>query len=200
MDKKYGVKSTLRMLGFIFLVAALGTTAVFISGCEQVDKESIDRIIQGDPQFKGILDKKEELDSKIALLSQQLEEAKAAAYANIRNIQDNFNKQKEEIYSKINSFKRELDPARLKIKEGIEDFNDKIAVKKDILKNLENTRRNLSNLISQQKAVNVTAEDMSKWQERLIDLDKQIEPIKGELRELEEELKSLRVKLVALRQ
>lgn len=173
---------------------------IFLSGCEQLDKESINKIIQEDPSFKEVLVKKDELDSKINLLLNQFQEAKAAAYANIRTIQENLDKQKQEMDSKIAAFKKELDPQRIKVRQNIEVLASTISAKKDMLRNLESTKRNLTNLISQQKTLNVPSEDMAKWQERLAALDGQIGPLKGEVRELEEKLHVLRLKSMALRQ
>lgn len=173
---------------------------IFLSGCEQIDKESINKIIQEDPSFKEVLAKKDELDSKINLLLNQFQEAKAAAYANIRTIQENLNKQKQEIDSKIAAFKRELDPQRIKIRQDIEALTNTISAKKGMLRNLEGTKRNLTNLVNQQKTLNVPTADMSKWQERLAALDGQMGPLKGEVRELEEKLHMLRLKSIALRQ
>lgn len=171
-----------------------------VSGCEQVDTETLNKITQEDPSFKAVLEKKRELDSKVAFLTNQLRDAKNDAYAKIRTLQDNFNKQKMDVDGKIASLKSELDPARIEIRTEAESLRSALTGKKEILKNLENTRRNLTNLINQQKAVSVTAQDMEKWQERLADLNKQIEPIAGEVRELEEKVKILRLKLIALRQ
>ncbi len=173
---------------------------IFITGCEQIDKESIDKIIQEDPSFKDVLVKKDDLDAKINLLLNQFQEAKAAAYANIRTVQENLNKQKQEIDSKIAAFKKELDPQRIKIRQDIDVLANTISAKKGMLRNLDSTKRNLANLISQQKTLNVPSEDMAKWQERLAALDGQIEPLQGEVRELEEKLHVLRLKSMALRQ
>ncbi len=171
-----------------------------LSGCEQVDTETLNKITQEDPSFKAVLEKKQELDSKAAFLTNQLRDAKNDAYAKIRTLQDNFNRQKMDVDGKIASLKSELDPVRIEIRTEVESLRSALTSKKEILKNLENTRRNLTNLINQQKAVSVTAQDMQKWQERLGDLNKQIEPIAGEVSELEEKLKILRLKLIALRQ
>jgi chromosome segregation ATPase len=174
--------------------------SVLISGCEQVDTETLNKITQEDPSFKPVLERKKELDSKIAFLENQLRDSKSDTSARIRTLQENFNRQKLDIYGKVASLKAELNPARLEIRQEMDSLRGQLANKKEILKNLESTRRNLTNLINQQKAVSVTTEDMRKWQERLADLNKQIEPIAGEVRELEEKLKILRLKLIALRQ
>jgi uncharacterized coiled-coil DUF342 family protein len=173
---------------------------VLLSGCEQVDTETLNKITQEDPSFKAVMEKKQELDSKIAFLTNQLRDVKNDTYAKIRTLQDNFNRQKVDCDGKIASLKAELDPVRTALRTEAESLRSALAAKKEVLRNLENTRRNLTNLINQQKAVSVTAQDMQKWQERLADLNKQIEPIAGEIRELDEQLKILRLKLLALRQ
>lgn len=182
---------------FLFLFFGLWFLVI---GCEYVDKESLDKIIQEDPLFRDILVKKQELDSKIDALLTQLREAKGKADASIRAIQEDFDKQRKEIDSRINGLKKELEPQRMKIRQELETLRITISTKKAVLRDLENTRRNLTNLINQQKAVNVTSEDMTKWQERLAALNSQIDPLIGEIRELEEETHSLRLKLIVLRQ
>lgn len=184
---------------FIF-VCSLWSVVFGLCGCEQVDTETLNKIIQEDPSFKAVIDRKRELDSKVAFLANQLRDAKNDTYAKIRTLQDNFNRQKLDVDGKIASLKSELDPVRIEIRTEAESLRNALTGKKEILKNLENTRRNLTNLINQQKAVSVTAQDMEKWQERLVDLNKQIEPITGEVRELEEKVKILKLKLIALRQ
>ena len=185
---------------WVFKFFGLLVFCIFITGCEQVDTEMLNKITQEDPSFKAVLEKKRELDSKAAFLTNQLRDAKNDTYGKIRTLQDNFNRQKMDVDGKITSLKSELDPVRIEIRTEVESLRSSLTSKKEILKNLENTRRNLTNLINQQKAVSVSAQDMQKWQERLGDLNKQIEPIAGEVRELEEKLKILRLKLIALRQ
>lgn len=173
---------------------------LFLTGCEQVDPETLNKIIQEDPSFKALMEKKDGLDEKIASLTTQLAEIKNETFAKIRMLEEDFEKEKSRINSKISALRSELEPERIRIRQEIEALRGALSNKKAILKNLENTRRNLSNLINQQKAVSVTAEDMAKWQERLLDLDSQIESLAGETRDLEEKLRILRLKLIALRQ
>lgn len=186
----------------LILVCSLWSVVcgLFLTGCEQVDPGTLNKIIQEDPSFKAVMEKKDELDKKIASLTTQLAEIKNETFAKIRVLEEDFEKEKSKIDSKISALKSELEPERIRIRQEIEAIRGALSNKKGILKNLENTRRNLSNLINQQKAVSVTAEDMAKWQERLLDLDSQIEPLAGETRDLEEKLRILRLKLIALRQ
>ena len=122
------------------------------------------------------------------------------ANATIKTIQNNFDKQKKEVNSKIADLKKNLDPERLGIKEELKGLANTISTKKALLKNLESTKKNLTNLINQQKAVNVTPEDMSRWQERLSSLSTQIAPLKQEVIELQNKLKFSELKLIALKQ
>jgi peptidoglycan hydrolase CwlO-like protein len=184
----------------LILVFGLWSLVFGLYGCEQIDTESINKIVQEDPSFKEVLAKKEDMDSRIAFFFGQLRDLKTDTYAKIRMLQDTFDKQKTEIDAKIAALKSELDPARAKIRQEMEDLRAAVSGKKGILRDLENTRRNLTNLINQQRAVSVTAEDMAKWQERLTDLNNQIEPLSGEIREMEERIRLLRLKAIALRQ
>jgi len=172
----------------------------FLAGCEQVDTETLNKMTQEDPAFKAVLGKKQELDAKIGSLSSQLKNIKTDTYTKVRALEENFNKQKKDVDSKITALKNELEPERFKIRQETENLRGVLSNKKEMLRSMGNTRRNLTNLINQQKAVSVTKKDMEKWQERLSDLDKQIEPLAGEVRELEEKLRILRLKLIALRQ
>ncbi|MCX5716485.1 MAG: hypothetical protein NTV07_06530 [Candidatus Omnitrophica bacterium] len=171
-----------------------------VSGCEQIDKASLDEVIQKDPSFKPTLDKKQDLDSKIETMIGRLRDLKTDADSRIRAIQENFNKEKTDIDAKVTALKKELEPERFKIRENINTLRTELTAKKGMLRNLEATKRNLSNLITQKKAVNVTEKDASRWQEELTDLDKQIAAFLDEIKNLEEKIHILRIKLLALRQ
>lgn len=187
-------------MGKILLVCGFFAAVCGLYGCEQVDRESLNKLAQSDPSFKQMLLKKEGLDSRITLFSNQLQDEKTRVFANIMAMQEDLNKYKQDVESKIAVLKKEMDPERARIKEKIGGLIASVAAKKSALRDLEGTRRNLTSLINQQKAVNVTSEDMKKWQERLTALNEQIEPLKGNVRELEEEIRTLRLKLAALRQ
>jgi|GEM_PF-4941815 len=201
--KSQNQNSKFKIQNFEFYLVVLPFTFLlftFLCGCEQVDTETLNKITQEDPAFKSVLTKKQELDARIGAILNQLRDIKTDVYARIRALEENYTKQKRDADSKVTALKNELEPERSKIRQEMEDLRGILASKKDILKTMGNTRRNLTNLINQQRAVSVTKEDMEKWQERLSDLDKQIEPLAGEVRELEEKLRILRLKLIALRQ
>ncbi|MDD5449930.1 MAG: hypothetical protein PHO42_04955 [Candidatus Omnitrophica bacterium] len=184
----------------LILVFILLTLVFGLYGCERIDSESINKITQDDPAFKNTLAAKEKLDQEINRLLTELRELKADTYSKIRVLEDDFNKRKNEISGKIAALKNELEPERVRIKEELEKLKGVLSGKKEVLKNLENTRRNLTNLINQQKAVSVTREEMAKWQDNLAGLEKEIAPLKGEVREFEEKIRLLKLKLISLRQ
>ena len=171
-----------------------------VSGCAPIGQESLDEITKYDPSFKEVLGKKKELDSRINFLLNQLHDAKTMAYAHIRTIKGKFNEQKRDINSKVSDLKKQLDPERLQVKEVLEILTNTVFTKKAMFKNLMSTKKNLTNLVNQQKTLTISPEDVSKWQEKLKSLNEQIEALGKELITMEKELKISKLKLIALRQ
>ena len=182
-----------------FAIMSLLSCALLI-GCEQVDKETLERITQDDPSFKAVWAKKQDIDGKIGALRDRLTAMRNETDSRIKTLQDNFAAQKKDADAKIDAFSGELEPERAAIREKMEIIKQALYAQKGTLRNLENTRKNLTAVISQQKGSAAAPGDMAKWQERLTDLDKQIEPLKAEIAGLGEKLRLLRLKLIALRQ
>ncbi|MEI8175478.1 MAG: hypothetical protein WCG78_01270 [Candidatus Omnitrophota bacterium] len=195
------MKRAYRVCGYILPAVFFAAVMLsFMSGCEQMDRQSLDRIARQDPAFRQVLAKKERIDSKAALLSSQFQAEKDKTYAQIRLMQEELNRHKQDVDSKLAVLKRELDPERSQLQEEGQRLASLAAEKRSSLRELEATRRNLSELIRQQKAVNVTTADMTKWQERLSALNAQIDPLKTEIRVLEEKMTTVKTKSLALRQ
>jgi chromosome segregation ATPase len=154
----------------------------------KITEEEIKRLEQFDPAFKSILEKKKNVDIKVASLENQIALEKETLEARVSVLKDDFRKKKEVIQAQILQAKKELPPLRQAIKEKIEKVNQELKPKSDRLVSIEAMLKDTQSLLEKSKDTNIALQESAKW-------NTQIETLNKEKGKVEQEISSLKEKI-----
>lgn len=180
------------ILLFLLLLAA---------GCAPIVDENTQKfIIEKDPQFKEVLDKKLILDAQIDDLKAKLRDKIDEINTKINALRDELRFCQNEITRQITSLKSELDPERSKITSQISLVRDDLRAKTQNLKTLNNTKKNIEKLVKKNQGIEFSKDDIIKWGKELNEINGRIIPLEEDIKILNFKIKFLKLKLASLRQ
>lgn len=183
-----------KYLLFLFLV-------ISIAGCSPIITEETKKaIIERDPKFKEVLDRKTLLDTEISDHKAKLKEKTDEINAKINALGDELRFYQTEANKKIMALKSELNPERENIKSKIYLYKSELKAKAYNLKELKNSRKNLERLIKKNKDLEFSKDDVRKWESELGEFDNKIIPLEEDIKVLNDKIKFLKIKLISLKQ
>ncbi|MFH1848265.1 MAG: hypothetical protein ABH825_03500, partial [Candidatus Omnitrophota bacterium] len=164
------------------------------------DKQAIEELVNLDPSFKAVMDRKKELDVKIQAHEAQIRELRGKMEDDLRIMQREFESKKVDIESKIALLKDKLAPEREDLEQALESAKMLLYAKKQELRDLVKMRSVVDKLIKRGRERATAQGEIDRWEERLNSLADQIGPLEAEIEELEEKKNIARLKLIAIKQ
>ena len=170
-----------------------------MTGCTAVSSEKKEEVLDKDPSFRRILDKKSRANSEIADLKMELKNKKNIANAKIDTLKKEFKKEKERIGSEIKGLESQINSERSLIEDEKKLLARDIQEKESKLANTEKTIKDLENLISKEGTLDISQAEVTRWQQRIKVLEEEKKEIRKVLKALRSELGILDAKIKLLR-
>ena len=173
---------------------------VLISGCGVKGREDTEsQILEEQPGFREVLDKKEAIHAQIADLHNELNGEKEKADARIKTIREALVRAEFESKNKKKELLARLDPEKENIRREISRVKEELKLQRDTLRSLNRMIKSTNSTISKSQKIGISQEEISRWQEQLDSLIQQAEPLKLEIDKYQTRFKILKLQLKALR-
>ena len=175
-----------------------------VSGCRYAfefrpESEIRQEVIDSDSSFLAILDKKSELDEKIAELNSELSLNTNEIKSKILALKRELSFLRQKTASQTDAINRELDPHRSEINQSLMELSAEYKLRQSSLSAINRMIAGLRRL-SQQGAQDAdSGGDISKWQEKIDYQTRQAGILRQEIDALRQEIRILRLKQRLLR-
>lgn len=165
-----------------------------VAGCgpQQKTEEIKAALVEFDPPFKAVLDKKAQIDSQTETMKGEFRAKQGEINSKIMELEEELKAARKESYAKIHDLNTQLDPERQKINLKVEGLKVKMNGKEARAESIGSSIRNQKKLLDNKK-LNLSPQEQS-------ELQNNIEKAKQELAPLEEEVASLRREIQLYRQ
>lgn len=172
-----------------------------VTGCSPIiDESTRNAIIEKDPHFKEVLDKKTVLDAQITDLKSKLREKTEEINTKVNALRDEMRFYQSETNKRIVELKSELNSEREAISGRISLIKGELDSKIKNLKTLKNTKRNIEKLIKKNKDIEFSKSNVDKWEIEVSEANDKIIPLEEDIKVLKNTITFLKLKLAALRQ
>jgi chromosome segregation ATPase len=184
-----------RALSLFFLYLGI----VLISGCGypfefRPESEIRQEVIELDPSFSAVLDKKAELDGKIAELDSELSLNTNEIKSKIHALKRELSFLRQESAGRTEAISRELDPYRSEISQSLMELSAEYKLRRSSLSAINRMIAGLKKLSQQSGQTADSGDDISKWQEKIDYQTHQADILKQEIDALNQEIRTLRLK------
>lgn len=174
------------------LVALIAALLACGCGPRQSTEDLKSALVDFDPSFREILDKKAQVDTQIETLKGEFRTKQGDINSRIMELEEELKAARKELYTKTRELSAQLDPERQKIDLKAEDLKMKLAGKEARAASMKNSIKNQKGLLDNKK-LNLSSAEQA-------ELQKNIEKAKQELTPLEDEITALRREIQLYRQ
>jgi len=177
----------------IFPAIAMLASLTFLGcGPQQKPEEIKAALIDFDPSFKAVLEKKAQIDSQVETMKGEFRARQGEINSKIMELEEEVKAARKELYAKIHDLNVQLDPERQKINLKLEELKVKLNGKNARASSIKSSIKNQKGLLDN-KTLSLSPQERS-------ELQGNIEKAKQELAPLEEELTALRREIQLYRQ
>ncbi|KPK42227.1 MAG: hypothetical protein AMJ78_03170 [Omnitrophica WOR_2 bacterium SM23_29] len=187
---------------FILLTIFIMFLSLNIWGCGKLHNvEEIKKtVIESDPEFKDVLEKKAELDIQIEMIMSEFRKRQGEINSKIMELEEELKLVRRQAYDEVRRLKAKLEPQRQEVALKIRELKTTLRNKEGLLKTLKRSLRETEKLIEKSKELGYSLEDKAKWQREIDDLNSQIRPLESEIAKIKREIYIYRQKLSLLKQ
>lgn len=182
---------------FCFIVIS---AVICAAGCARVSDEERKKVLDADPAFAQILEKKKGLDRRAGELRENFSRRSSGLKNRIAVLKKELANNRRAADLKIKELNRELGVERQKIGIRAEQLKGELRILQSRLKNLKQMSRSAARFIKMGGDIKLSGEEEQQWRGRMEDLNAEIEKIREEVNRLKEKLKILVLELRLLRQ
>jgi|GEM_PF-1695352 len=187
---------------FISSVIFIMFLSLNIWGCGKLHNvEEIKKtVIESDPEFKYVLEKKAELDIQIEMIMSEFRRRQGEINSKIMELEEELKLIRRQAYAEVRRLKAKLDPQRQEVVLKLRELKTTLRNKEGLLRTLKRSLRDTEKLIEKSKELGYSLEDKAKWQREIDDLNSQIRPLETEIAKLKRDIYIYRQKLSLLKQ
>jgi len=187
---------------FILLTIFIMFLSLNIWGCGKLHNvEEIKKtVIESDPEFKDVLEKKAELDIQIEMIMSEFRKRQGEINSKIMELEEELKLVRRQAYDEVRRLKAKLEPQRQEVALKIRELKTTLRNKEGLLRTLKRSLRDTEKLIEKSKELGYSLEDKAKWQREIDDLNSQIRPLETEIAKLKRDIYIYRQKLSLLKQ
>lgn len=176
----------------LHVIAVFASLAFLGCGPQQKSEELKAALIDFDPSFKTVLDKKAQIDSQIETMKGEFRAKQGELNSKIMELEEELKAARKELYAKIRDLNIQLDPERQKVNLKVEELKVKLNGKEARAASIRSSIKNQKNLLDNKK-LDLSSQEQS-------ELQNNVEKAKQELAPLEEEIAGLRREIQLYRQ
>ncbi|MBN1354594.1 MAG: hypothetical protein JW994_08020 [Candidatus Omnitrophica bacterium] len=170
----------------------------FFTGCVGVTEDGLKGILEKDSSFSRMLEAKKRVNAKIAALKDEYKKEKESLDQKMRSLKTDLQAKKDSLDERISSLKSEIEPEikllKEKLSERVSDYRSKSQNLKDSLSKLDNIEK----LLNRKEGLSLSGDEISIWNKRAADLNREISFIRQSLDELKEKIRILKTEIKVL--
>ena len=176
------------------LIIATAVLPLLFLGCgpQQKPEEIKAALVEFDPSFKAVLDKKAQIDSQAETMNGEFRAKQGEINSKIMELEEELKAARKDLYAKTHDLNATLDPERQKINIKAEELKVKLNGKEARASSIRSSIKNQKGLLDNKK-LSLSAQEQA-------ELQGNVEKAKQELAPLEEEITSLRREIQLYRQ
>ncbi|MFA5068928.1 MAG: hypothetical protein WC487_02285 [Candidatus Omnitrophota bacterium] len=174
-----------------------------VSGCQypfefKSDAEIRQEVLDADPAFEEVLQRRAKLDEEIALLNSKQDMNADEIAAKILILKKELQSSKKAVSDHILSLNAQLDPQRSEIKHAVMELSTELRLKQSSLSAVRKMISDLNKLNNGNVIQDQSRDDASRLREKIDDQQRQADVLKGDISVLREKIRLLRLKLKLL--
>ena len=174
-----------------------GLLIALVVGCAPTNRdELIKEALAKDPSFKAVLDKRKALDNRIETYEQELELKRTTVDRTIKQLRRDLTESVATVHKKIQHAKSQMEPDRERMNLALSKAGEELKVKRA---HRASIGRQMSQLRKSLKAEGMTDADRTRQQQQLDELSADATRVDTELKELQEHVRLLKIKLLLLK-
>ncbi len=174
------------------LIGAAACLIFYGCGPRQNIEEVKSALIDFDPPFKAVLDKKAQIDLRIETLKGEFRTKQGEINSKVMELEEELKAARKELYAKTRELSTQLDPERQRANSKIEELRMKLSGKQARAASIRNSIKNQKNLLDNKK-VDLPFDEKA-------EIERSIEKYRQELTPLEDEIAALRREIQLYRQ
>jgi hypothetical protein len=187
----------------VFKFLAYFFVIILLSGCQypfefRSASEIRQEVLDSDPAFETVLQKKAELDEKIASLNAEQSLKAREIESRMLALKRELQLSKENAAKQISLLKSQLDPQRSEIRQRITEFSTEFKLNQSSLSAVRKMIADLDKLKGQRPAQDMETEDSLRLREKIETQERQAESLTQDIADLRAKIRLLRLKLKIL--
>ena len=180
-----------RVVGMICLAAGV----LALAGCGSNRQEMAKQVLEKDPKFGEVLQKKSEVDTQILEIEEDVKAVRTRVEGEVAKLNQELAAKRREANQKITELKKKLEPDQDKVKAEIKSLQLQLHEKRKSLNQVKDRIEDRRRLITKGNRTALSPEEQSKLQERMAVFEKEQTMLQDEILRLENDIKILKIKL-----
>jgi uncharacterized protein YdcH (DUF465 family) len=176
---------------------------ILLSGCQypfefRSTSEIRQEVLDNDPAFESVLQKKAEIDEKIASLNAEQSLKAREIESRMLSLKRELQLSRQNAAERVASLESQLDPQRSEIKQRITEFSTELKLNQSSLSAVRKMIADLNRLKGQRPAQEQETEDSLRLREKIETQQRQAESLTQDIADLRAKIRLLRLKLKLL--
>jgi len=173
-------------------------------GCQypfefRTQKEIRDEVLDRDPLFASLLDKKSGIDEKIKGLREELGIKKGEINSKVLVLKQELSFSRQQTDSRIKELDAQLTPYREELKQKIQELVIELKLKESSVSAANKMALKLEKMVAQGSTSESLAKEAPKWQNKIASLRSQIQELETGIVSIREKIRLIRLKLRLLK-
>jgi len=174
------------------------------TGCQypfefRTQEEIRDEVLDRDPLFASLLDKKSGIDEKIKGLREEISIKKGEINSKVLVLKQELNVFRQQTDSRIKELDAQLSPYREELKQKIQELVIELKLKESSASAANKMALKLEKIVEQGSTSESLAKEAPKWQNKITSLRSQIQELETELASIRQKINLIRLKLRLLK-
>ncbi len=158
--------------------------AFVLSGCMSYGPEELDRLTKEDPEFKKMIELRDQIHNDISLIKNDLLSKKKTMDAQSEKLHQEYEIYAKNQNMKIEKMKQVVAAKRDLLNHDIEAASNALGLKETELKGYQDTLDQVRKMLTESKGLNLSSVEKQKWEERTLMLSEKMRPLSDEIQDL----------------
>jgi len=177
------------------LVPIVLILSFILAGCGKVSDATLDEVLEKDPSFRRMLDEKNRVNAKVASLNEAFEKEKKLTLKKVTSLKKKIDLLQAELKTEIDSVKNRMAPKIEGVRNELGDARATEKVKARLLKGSVQKVKNIKKLLAKKNDLSLSGDEISIWNKRASELEKEIDTLKKEIGELRDKSRLLKTEI-----